>query len=115
MLLAQAGNHRRAGGDGVIIIDYAPERKPVSKRHLRVTLPIRPVGRRPQQCSRPYIEPEEARNERRTWTSEDLARRPDRLDAPPVHDHHRLGERERLGLVMGHIDGGEAEPAPAAP
>ena len=49
VLLAQAGNHRRAGGDCLIIIDYAPERKPVSKRHLRVTLPIRPVGRRPQQ------------------------------------------------------------------
>ena len=109
MLLAQAGDHRCAGSDGLIVVEHSPQRKPIGKRDLRVTQPFRPGGRRPQQFSRPHIEPEEAGDERRARAAKDLARRADGLDAAAVHHHYRFGKRERLSLVVGHIDGGEAE------
>jgi hypothetical protein len=39
------------------------------------------------------------------WTT---VGRPDLLDPVAVHHHRAVGERHRLDLVMGHIDGGGA-------
>ena len=39
----------------------------------------------------------------------DLDRRADLLDAAAVHDDDAVGERHRLDLVVGDVDGGDAE------
>src|SRR5215831_19054847 len=41
----------------------------------------------------------------------DLARRADLRDLASAHDDDAVAERHGLGLVMGHIDRGDAEPA----
>ena len=41
----------------------------------------------------------------------DLARRPDLLDAAAVHHRDAVRERERLGLIVGHEDGGDPDRA----
>ena len=38
----------------------------------------------------------------------DLERRPDLLDPALAHDHDPVGQLERLLLVVGHVDGGDA-------
>src|ERR1035437_1902493 len=39
----------------------------------------------------------------------DVGRRGDLLDTPAVHDGHAVGDRHRLGLVVGHVDGGDSD------
>ena len=61
----------------------------------------------------------EADHEGRRRPVEDLLRRADLLDAALVHDHDAVGHLERLLLVVGHEDAGEADlvvqpPQPAA-
>ena len=57
-----------------------------------------------------HIEPEEARDERRARPVRHVARRARGLDPAAVHQHHVLGERKRLGLVVSDVDRSEAEP-----
>src|SRR5664280_3448142 len=39
----------------------------------------------------------------------DVGRRGNLLDTAAVHDGHAVGYRHRLGLVMGHVDGGDSD------
>ena len=48
-------------------------------------------------------------HERRRREVVDLGRRADLLDPALAHDHDAVGQRERLLLVVGHVDRGDAE------
>ena len=56
-----------------------------------------------------HVEAEEFRDERRPRACEHAARIADGLDPAVVHHRDGLGERERLGLVVGDVDRGKAE------
>ena len=53
--------------------------------------------------------PDERRHERRRREVVDLERRADLLDPALAHDHDPVGQRERLLLVVGDVDGGDPE------
>ena len=51
---------------------------------------------------------DEAGNEAGRRSMVEIVGRPDLLDAATVHHHHAVGERHRLDLVVGDVDGGGA-------
>ncbi len=53
--------------------------------------------------------PEEARDESGARQLVELLRRPELLDAPVVHDRHRVGHRHGLLLVVRHVQEGQAD------
>ena len=52
---------------------------------------------------------DEARHEQVHRVVVELHRRPDLLQHPGAHHRHAVAERQRLGLVVGHVDRGGAE------
>ncbi len=52
--------------------------------------------------------PHEIRHEQIGGPLVDVARRPDLLDGAAVEDGDPVGQRHRLGLVVGHVDEGDA-------
>ena len=91
--IARAGHHR-AGAH--------PQTEPVRRRRFQPSL----------QHVVPANEPgHEARGRR----VEDRARRADLLDAPVVHDHHRVRDRHRFLLRVGHVDERDPEIALQSP
>ena len=103
-------------------------RAPTGKRRARSgTPPVSPVG----QPLRPHRErglralrhlgleevvvADELRHPPVRRGAEDLPRRPDLLEAAPVHHHHAVGQGGGLELVVGHVDrGGPDLPVDAA-
>src|SRR5215813_4510125 len=55
------------------------------------------------------VETKKFSHEGRLRAREHVARIPDGFDSSVIHDYDLLGERERLRLVMGDVDGSEAE------
>ena len=52
---------------------------------------------------------DEGSDEAICWPVVEIARTAELLDPPVVHDRNPVGHHERLALVMGHIDKGDAE------
>ena len=53
--------------------------------------------------------PTKEATKRRLGVVVDLEGRADLLDPPVVHDHDAVGKRKRFFLVVGHVDGGDAQ------
>ena len=112
---AVLGPARRGADDQLLRSDAERERRARGHAgHLPVTnargTHARPSGPRVSQRGQQVHLSDEARDEQRARLHVDLHGRTDLLHAAVVHHHDAIRHGERLFLIVGHHDRGDAEP-----